>query len=291
MSHRRLLLVLLSILVAIQLFRSTSNTQIYSKDQVIIATTTAFQSIAISPPTSLLLIMSDSRLLEVDDYHRLAYSINSHYAKLHGYKIRFVHTPCLQTTTTDNEDSKQCIACIHKDYGGRMSPWCKVLSINDTLHRYSSSIFDCIVFIDSDAFVNRLDEPLHTHSEYFVKTLNMFANEHEQTPCSGIQLWHNTEQARQMIQAWWDSDTNYNVRHDYEQSVFHTKSLLKQQYIDDIGIVREPVREFSRKNTKGFFRHITYKKEGARYKRMKAFMMQHNISVTSVSTQEASLVL
>ena len=224
-------------------------------------------------PTTLLL-MSDSRSLDIDDYHKLAYTINSHYAKLHGYMFRFVHTPCLQNANpTASDIPKECIACIHRKYGGRMSPWCKIKSINDTMYRYGH--IDLIVYIDSDAFVNRLNATLK--ETYFGKTLNMFANKEEQIPCSGIQFWQNTDTARTMVQAWWDSKAEYfNTRHDYEQSVFHTKSKLLREYSTEIGVVREGVREFN-SVSKGFFRHITKKADRARYLRMEQFIKDNGI--------------
>mmetsp|Transcript_15252 Transcript_15252/g.27721 ORF Transcript_15252/g.27721 Transcript_15252/m.27721 type:complete len:139 (+) Transcript_15252:2148-2564(+) len=94
--------------------------------------------------TTTMIVMTDSRSLEVDDYHKLAYTINSHYAKIHGYTIRDVQTPCLEQLDADkrvrdNGDElpkKTCIDCIHPKCGGRMTPWCKIKAINDTMHRY-----------------------------------------------------------------------------------------------------------------------------------------------------------
>lgn len=53
----------------------------------------------------------------------------------------------------------------------------------------------------------------------------MFRQEWENIHCSGIQLWKNTDTARKMIQAWWDSSTSkfYNKHHDFEQSVVRKK--------------------------------------------------------------------
>ena len=100
----------------------------------------------ITTTTTTMLLMSDSRPLDQYGYHQLAYRINAEYARRHGYRIRFVHTPCManipNTTATsrmnDPEDlaTKQCIACVHPVHGPRMAPWCKLRAINDTMHRY-----------------------------------------------------------------------------------------------------------------------------------------------------------
>jgi hypothetical protein len=230
---------------------------------------------ALHPKT--MLLMSDSRSLDKYDYHQLAYTINSNYAKRHDYSIRYFHTPCLDNHT----EPKECIACIHPTLGGRMSPWCKLLAINDTMYRYSD--FDRIVYIDSDAFVNRLDSSFR--ESYFNRTLNMFWNKPHNVPpvCTGIQFWQNTRLGREMIAAWWDSATAFNTQHDYEQSVFHESTAILG-YVSSIGIIQEDVREYKKEN-KGnpFFRHITMKKEEARLRRMEAFIAKFNISSQVIS--------
>ena len=262
-----------------------------------------------------ILLMADSRSLDVDDYHRLALIINAHYAKLHNYSIHFVHTPCLNND--DDNKPKECIACHHSQHGGRMTPWCKILAINETLHQFynyhhhqqldSSNIIEQqqllrIVYLDSDAIVRRLDQPLP--GSYFAKTLNLFANPKDLVPCTGIQMWHihtttTYTQARDMMTAWWEStggsmlneqkqlDANYyNTHHDYEQSVFHDFNSKLRHYSSAIHVIREPVREFNHAS-KGFFRHITKKSKSPtptnvnnpRYQRMLEFIQQHNISM------------
>ena len=236
--------------------------------------------------TTTMIIMSDSRSLDQYDYHALAYTINSHYAKLHNYLIRFVHTPCFTKSaeeltnkeqTADEEPTKRCIACYHHEWGGRMAPWCKLLAINDTMHRYAN-IVDRFVYIDSDAFVARLDYPFNEH--YFRKPLNMFWNHPWNSPpvCTGIQFWRNATESFEMIDAWWNSNGGiYNTRHDYEQSVFRFKTSNIYQYVSKIGIIEENVRENKYMDDKPFFRHITIKKEKERLKRMEAFMVEHDI--------------
>jgi hypothetical protein len=162
-----------------------------------------------------------------------------------------------------------------------MSPWCKLLAINNTMYRYSD--FDRIVYIDSDAFVNRLDSSFK--ETYFSRTLNMFWNKPYNVPpvCTGIQFWHNTWLGREMIAAWWDSNTAFNTRHDYEQSVFHQNTTILG-YVSHIGIIRENVRENKKENKrKSFFRHITMKKEEARLRRMEAFIAKFNILSEAIS--------
>jgi len=229
-----------------------------------------------------MIIMSDSRSLDHLDYHTLAYTINSHYAKLHGYHMRFVHTPCLEhraedRVKQDEEVTKRCIACIHEDWGGRMAPWCKLKAINDTMHRYGSFV-DRFVYIDSDAFVAQLEAPFK--EEYFREPLNMFWNKPWSSPpvCTGIQFWQNSDMSQKMIDAWWNSNTGgYNLRHDYEQSVFRFKNSTIAQYVGHIGIIEENVRENKQMDKVPFFRHITIKRKNERFKRMAAFMTEHNI--------------
>lgn len=231
-----------------------------------------------------MILRSDSRPLDQYDYHQLAYTINARYAKLHGYQIRFFHTPYLINGTNANDvvkyPAKQCVACIHPTAGGRMTPWCKLKAINDTMHRYSQEV-DRIVYIDSDAFVNRLDSPLK--DEYFDKPLSMFVNNGEYMPCSGIQLWQNNDKSREMGAAWRDSNnTAFNTAHDYEQSVFRERNTkLMRNYWSQVGIIRESIRENRKEMGKNaFFRHITRKKDDARLERMKAFIQRNNITFT-----------
>jgi len=240
-----------------------------------------------SSSSSTMIVMSDSRSLEQYDYHSLAHAINSHYARLHGYRIRFVHTPCLQESSNllllleqkaDEEATKRCISCVHETLGGRMAPWCKLQAINETMHRFENDV-DRIVYMDSDAIVARLDEPFK--EEYFRKPLNMFWNKPWEGVCTGIQLWQNTEWGREMIDAWWKSDAgDFNTRHDYEQSVFRIRNAAIRNYKEHIGILKENVRENQQMDEHPFFRHITIKKDGERLKRMQAFMVEHNISTT-----------
>lgn len=238
--------------------------------------------------TATMIIMSDSRSLDQYDYHALAYTINKHYAKLHGYLIRFVHTPCLAKSaeestnnntlnTADEEPTKRCIACFHPEWGGRMAPWCKLLAINDTMHRYANSV-DRFVYVDSDAFVAGLDYPFK--EEYFRKPLNMFWNNPWNSPpvCTGIQFWRNTVESFEMIDAWWNANGGvYNARHDYEQSVFRFNNSRIAQYVSKIGIIKENVRENKLMDDKPFFRHITIKKDNERIKRMESFMEENEI--------------
>lgn len=225
--------------------------------------------------------MSDSRPLDQYGYHQLTYSINANYAKRHGYLIRYFHTPCLAIAQNGTKDPKECIACIHPTHGGRMSPWCKLQALNDTMYRYMNDV-DRIVYVDSDVFVNRLDSPFR--ERYFNKTLSMFTNEGEIVPCSGIQLWQNTKISREIVSAWWDSNVNttFNTQHDYEQSVFHGNTTFLSRYWPNIGIIRETVRE-NRKilNDAAFFRHVTRKQDNARIERMKAFIDRYNITQLS----------
>jgi hypothetical protein len=86
-----------------------------------------------------------------------------------------------------------------------------------------------------------------------------------------------------MIAAWWDSNTSFNTRHDYEQSVLHENSTILG-YVSHIGIIQENVRENKKENNgKPFFRHITMKKEEARLKRMEAFIAKSNISSDAIT--------
>ena len=229
-----------------------------------------------------MLIMSDSRSLDQYDYHSLAYTINNHYATRHGYLMRFVHTPCSKTmakytSKEDEEPTKRCIACFHHKWGGRMAPWCKLTAINDTMHRYGDFVHR-FVYIDSDAFVARLDSPFK--EQYFRKPLNMFWNKPWNSPpvCTGIQFWQNTAESLEMLDAWWNSDAGaYNTRHDYEQSVFRFENSSAAQHVSKIGIIEENVRENKYMDKDPFFRHITIKKNNERTKRMQSFMVEHNI--------------
>ena len=190
-----------------------------------------------------MILMSDSRSLhQTNDYHSLAYAINAHYAQQHGYRLRFYQTPCQPSTTstTDskkNNNTKDCIACTHSEFGGRMSPWCKLLAVNDTLHRYKDQI-DRVVYMDSDAFVQNLQEPFQ--EVYFQKTLAMFWNKPWAGVCSGIQFWQNNDLARRMIAAWWNTNTSFHMRHDYEQSAFRQRnSPLMIKYASHIYVIPE----------------------------------------------------
>lgn len=227
-----------------------------------------------------MILMSDSRALNRrNDYHTWAYAINAHYAHLHGYRIRYYQTPCIpdDRPRSKQADAKNCIACRHPEFGPRMSPWCKLVAINNTLHRYKDEI-DRLVYLDSDAFVQNLPEPLPDH--YFHKTLGMFWNKPWPGVCSGIQFWHNSELGRQVIAAWWNSKTSFHLRHDYEQSVFRQRdSPLLQNYGSHLHVIQEDVRENRVElQNNPFFRHITRKKENARLHRMMAFARRHNVS-------------
>lgn len=242
------------------------------------------------PPERTMLLMSDSRPLSFFDYHQLAYRINSYYAKRHGYLIRYVPTPCLNTSETDKikirggePETKRCIGCVHPKWGARAPPWCKLLAINDTMYRYASEV-DRIVYIDSDAFVNKLDSVLE--ERYFRRTLNMFWNApflKDSPVCSGIQFWKNTELGRQTLAAWWDSNTSYNTVHSYEQSVFNENTTMFRR-LNEFNVIKENVFEWREElgedgSPQPFFRHISVKRpEGARRKRMEAFIQRHNIT-------------
>jgi hypothetical protein len=239
-------------------------------------------------PTKTMIVMADSRSLDDDDYHKLAFTINSHYAQLHGYAIRYVHTPCLTEIADDGEygfelATKKCMACIHPRYGGRAPPWCKILAISETMHRYKDAGIDQIIYIDSDAFVNKLNETIHNKKGYFKKTLNMFRQVGETIHCSGIQLWKNTDIGRDMTQAWWDSSESlyFNYNHDYEQSVVRTRSKILQPYPAEIHRIIESVREYDTPHYTGFFRHITYKQNMTRTNRMEEFMKVNGIKPLS----------
>ena len=279
----------LFIFVAFGLFTYLNQNRVNNKHEFKLFKKTA----ARSNRKNAMIVMSDSRALDIDGYHKLAFSINLHYAKIHGYAIRYVHTPCLSNEeavididNTPNEDghNKTCVACIHEKYGGRSAPWCKVKAIEHIMNEYKHIQY--IIFIDSDAFVNKLNEQIHNKSHYFVKTLNMFRQKSKNEQyCSGIQLWNNTVTARRMIQAWWDSNVHlhYNDHHDYEQSVVRNGTMghqpLLEQYRHEIHAIEEDVREFNNPRSTGFFRHITKKENNTRYRRMTEFMKENDIKL------------
>ena len=228
---------------------------------------------------TLLLLMSDSRSLTTSGYHQLAFRINRHFARRHGYEIQFVQTPCLgaagaasdsgetseasqaklllhdddvstSSSSTDNledktrmeqvvggggapgevEDSKLCAACRHPTHGLRAAPWCKLLVLNATLHARPE--VSHVFYLDSDVYVNKLTSPLDFVSLGKTGSLSLFYNypyeKGSRFACSGLQLWRNGAQAKQMLQEWWDwgprasgagrNDANTNFRHDFEQA-------------------------------------------------------------------------
>ena len=164
---------------------------------------------------------------------------------------------------------------------------CKLRSINHTLHLYQNTSVEQIIFLDSDAFFSKLNQPIHYRTDYFKKTLNMFRQEWENIHCSGIQLWKNTDTARKMIQAWWDSSTSkfYNKHHDFEQSVVRKntiKSKIMIHFSKEVGAIPETVRENNREpEYTPFFRHITKKNNRTRYNRMLSFMNANGIEKLS----------
>ena len=174
-----------------------------------------------------LLVMSDSRDLQTPGYHRLAFRINSRYATLQqATSIVFVHTPCLggKSSTHRPFPPKKCVACFHRQHGGRAAPWCKLPALRAVMETYPK--VSRFVYIDSDAFAST-DAPLP--SAYFQSTLNVFNNyPYILSPaCSGIMFWKAGPEAMRMLQEWWDTPghsimQDYNMDHDYDQSAFRT---------------------------------------------------------------------
>lgn len=211
-----------------------------------------------------LLVMSDTRDLETSGYHRLAFLINSRYATLQqATSIVFVHTPCLggKSSTHRVFPPKKCVACFHKQHGGRAAPWCKLPALRAVMETYPKVVR--FVYIDSDAFVST-DAPLP--SAYFQSTLNVFNNYPYITSpaCSGIMFWKAGPEAMRMLQEWWDTPghsimQDYNMHHDYDQSAFRTSFWQRNRA--SIHVISE-ITIVSQDNQK--FRHLAGYSQGER---------------------------
>ena len=196
-----------------------------------------------------LLVMSDTRDLQTPGYHRLSFLINSRYAALHqDTSIVFVHTPCLggKSSTHRAFQPKDCVACFHKQHGGRAAPWCKLPALRAVMEAYPK--VQRFVYIDSDAFANTNTS---LPSAYFQSTLNVFNNyPYIFSPaCSGIMFWNAGPEAMSMLQEWWDTPgQDYNMNHDYEQSAFRTSFWQRNRasihVIPEITIVSQDKQNF-----------------------------------------------
>jgi hypothetical protein len=212
-----------------------------------------------------LLVMSDSRGLEVAGYHRLSFQINSRYAALHAdMALVFVHTPCLggKASTHRSLPPKDCVACFHKQYAGRAAPWCKLAALDAVMEAYPMVVH--FVYIDSDAFVNT-KEPLP--STYFTSSLNVFYNypwDDTSPGCSGIMFWKAGPEARRILREWWDTP-GYNMDHPYEQSVFETSFWERNRA--SIHVIRE-ITLASEDNQN--FQHVASYRSSERESLMKA---------------------
>jgi hypothetical protein len=205
-----------------------------------------------------LFVMSDTRDPRAQGYHRLSFLINSRYAAQHeGTFLVYVHTPCFGSKSSTHRafPPKDCVACFHEKHGGRAAPWCKLPALHAVMEAYPR--VSRFVFIDSDAFVNT-DASLP--SVYFESTLNMFYNYPyiEASPaCSGIMFWKAGPEAFRILQEWWDSPghsmtQDYNMNHDYEQSVFRTSFWQRNRA--SIHVIPEKVADAIEENPK--FRHL-----------------------------------
>lgn len=67
----------------------------------------------------IVVVMSDSRTIDEEGYHFLAFKINRLYAMRHGYEMKFTQTSCY----TNGTDRKLCASCAHAEYGPRASSW------------------------------------------------------------------------------------------------------------------------------------------------------------------------
>jgi hypothetical protein len=200
-----------------------------------------------------LLVMSDTRDLQAPGYHRLAFRINSWYATLQeDTSIVFVHTPCLggKSSTHRAFQPKDCVACFHKQHGGRAAPWCKLPALRAVMETYPK--VQRFVYIDSDAFANTNTS---LPSTYFQSTLNVFNNyPYILSPaCSGIMFWKAGPEAMRMLQEWWDTPghnimQDYNMNHDYDQSAFRTSFWQRNRasihVIPEITIVGQDKQNF-----------------------------------------------
>ena len=204
-----------------------------------------------------LLVMSDTRDPPAPGYHRLSFLINSRYASIHqDTSLVFVHTPCLggKSSTHRAFSPKNCVACFHKQHGGRAAPWCKLPALHAVMEAYPKVAR--FVYIDSDAFVNtNASLPL----AYFKSTLNMFYNYpwmYLSPACSGIMFWKAGPKALRILQEWWDMPghnmmQDYSMHHDYEQSAFRTSFWRRNRAA--IHVIREITMVSQEKQ---IFRHI-----------------------------------
>jgi len=203
-----------------------------------------------------LLVMSDTRDPHAPGYHRLSFLINSRYAALQqNTSLVFVHTPCLggKSSTHRGFSPKDCVACFHKQHGGRAAPWCKLPDLSAVMETYPK--VTRFVYIDSDAFVNtNASLPL----AYFKSTLNMFYNYpwmYLSPACSGIMFWKAGPEALRILQEWWDTPGHNMIQHythhDYEQSAFRTSFWERNRAA--IHVIREITMV---SHERQMFRHI-----------------------------------
>ena len=175
-------------------------------------------------PPHTVLVMSDSRPLAAaaaGGYLSLAYLLNRAYARRHGYHLHFVQTACVDPA----DDIKSCACCAHATMGPRSSPWCKLVSVNRTMHAFPSA--QRVVYLDSDAFVWAQGVKLETmvFKHFGARVLGLPNNLPWTMPPanSGIQFWRNTPGGRRLLQQWWDWPVTpwSNRHHEFEQAVLH----------------------------------------------------------------------
>lgn len=233
------------------------------------------------------ILMSDSRSLQEGSYLSLSYRINKHYAYLHQYEMIFLQYPCLskaiRTTSGIAQSShpatlnrKHCVCAIHETYGARAAPWCKILAINSTLH--SNPDIEWLLYIDSDAFVQNMAQPLDSAFLSTTSDVTLTFNfPWTWKPAnSGIMFIHNTPASRGIFEEWWNVKSSKNMIHDFEQSVLPT---MLSKYPSSFSVLK--LRTFvvgrHRVPKNQTFVHVGSGQKHRRIAIMRSHIQEHNI--------------
>ena len=202
------------------------------------------------------------------------------------YRYTMMRDAVLLRGTTDTESRSRHTGawCRHVKWGARAPAWGKLLALRHGLE----TNYERIVYIDSDAIF----AATRTSLEAFLETSRGGPTQPQSPPLtvlsnfpwtyidanSGFMIWHNSERARALLQAWWNVDAgSYNLSHDWEQHGLNVHLL--QEGADGYRQQIEILPEVSLLEQKGqFVRHVTSPHAWERGPRMRLGLRQANIT-------------
>ena len=151
-------------------------------------------------------------------------------------------------TTTALADPKLCSACTHPTLGGRAAPWCKLLTINQTLmlnrrgeggrgHEGRGGAraarrpsCERVVYLDSDVYVLHPNRSLGALLDCADATLSVFKNApYDGRELSAVMVWRNggvhAQRSRELLSEWWGTG---RFRHLHHAHPFEQDALQKE---------------------------------------------------------------